>query len=114
MYVVGHSSMQVMSAMSPLELLSACSAGQQLLLVFACGLMVPRALLLGELMWFTGTSSGAMLAAAQLVVLEVKKVTNDVAASAVAMVVAVLVTMFLLKVGWGKIAQGPRALTTAA
>jgi hypothetical protein len=42
---------------------------QLLLLVLANGLMVPRALRTRQFMWFTGTCSGTLLAAGQLVVL---------------------------------------------
>jgi hypothetical protein len=46
---------QVESSFQPLQMLPGMCASQQLLLVLASGLMVPRALLQCELMWFTGT-----------------------------------------------------------
>ncbi|KAF8070904.1 maltose excess protein 1 [Scenedesmus sp. PABB004] len=58
----------VASALAPAQLLPGVSPGQQALLVLAAGLQVPRALLMRELMWFTGTASAAQLAAAQLLV----------------------------------------------
>jgi len=50
---------------------------QQVLLLFASGLMVPRALLARELMWFTGTCSATLLAAVQLVVMAVHAATTS-------------------------------------
>ncbi|KAF6253605.1 hypothetical protein COO60DRAFT_1546013 [Scenedesmus sp. NREL 46B-D3] len=61
----------VESSFQPLQMLPGLCASQQLLLVLASGLMVPRALLQRELMWFTGTCSGSLLAAGQLGVLAV-------------------------------------------
>lgn len=94
------------SALQTSELLPAISPWQQLLLVFASGLMVPRALLLGELMWFTGTSSGAMLAAGQLAVLAVHRASGGDAAACVLSLVCVLVGVgVLLRAGWRQIAE---------
>ncbi|KIY93485.1 hypothetical protein MNEG_14477 [Monoraphidium neglectum] len=60
--------MLVETCLSPATLLPAVSCRKQLLLVLASGLMVARALLVAELMWFTGTCSGAVLAVGQLLV----------------------------------------------
>jgi hypothetical protein len=49
----------VESSFQPLQVLPGVSASQQLLLLLASGLMVPRALLQAELMWFTGTARWA-------------------------------------------------------
>lgn len=58
-------------ALQPAALIiDASSEMQLLLLVLANGLMVPRALLTRQFMWFTGTCSGALLAASQLLLLK--------------------------------------------
>lgn len=53
--------LQVESSFQPLQALPGVSASQQLLLLLSSGLMVPRALLQCELMWFTGTARWAAL-----------------------------------------------------
>lgn len=61
---------QVQTALHPRQALAdGPGLGELLLLVLANGLMVPRALCTRQFMWFTGTCSGAMLAAGQVVVL---------------------------------------------
>lgn len=60
---------QVNAALSPYELLPTISGQVVLLLVLANGLMVPRALHTRQFMWFTGTCSGTLLAAGQLLLL---------------------------------------------
>lgn len=56
-------------ALNPAAVVPETSASQLLLLVLANGLMVPRAVLTRQIMWFTGTCSGTLLAAGQLLVL---------------------------------------------
>lgn len=104
--------MQVEAALQPAQLLPDVSAGQQLLVFASCGLMVPRALTAGgELMWFTGTCSGALLAAAQLLVLGAHAVASQVRwpggapppLQQTACALALVCALRLLRSGWGTI-----------
>ncbi|WIA11442.1 hypothetical protein OEZ85_011559 [Tetradesmus obliquus] len=70
----------VESSFQPLQALPGVSASQQLLLLLSSGLMVPRALLQCELMWFTGTARAA--------------------ATITAMCLALLATCTVLQCGW--------------
>lgn len=67
--------LQVELSLQPLQ--PPTSAHQQVLLVLASGLMVPRALLQRELMWFTGTFCGASLSAGQLAVCAAQHWTQE-------------------------------------
>jgi len=60
---------QVEMAFNPAAIVSETSPSQLLLLVLANGLMVPRAVLARQVMWFTGTCSGTLLALGQLLML---------------------------------------------
>jgi hypothetical protein len=101
-------------------LLPAIAPREQLLLALASGLMVPRALLMAELMWFTGTCSGALLAAGQLLVVASHAAGlraaaalggGGGAAAAVAAAAGALLGLaaalgcgqFVLRAGWGSI-----------
>eukprot|EP00877_Chromochloris_zofingiensis_P002163 jgi/Chrzof1/11948/Cz06g15200.t1 len=83
------------------------SSHQLVLAVLANGLMVPRALCQGELMWFTGTSCGAMLATAQyIMMLSLGSCPLQIARSAAPALCAVLLLICfkLLTTGWDFIA----------
>ncbi|KIY96758.1 hypothetical protein MNEG_11204 [Monoraphidium neglectum] len=101
--------MQVETSLSPATLLPAVSCREQLLLVLASGLMVPRALLMGELMWFTGTCSGALLAVGQLLVVAAHVLgrglppPGETAAAAGGLVAALGLALCVLRAGWGSI-----------
>jgi hypothetical protein len=69
--------MQVLLAVQPEQLRPDTSISQLLLLVLANGLMVPRALATKQFMWFTGTCSGTLLAAGQLVILAAHSVSRQ-------------------------------------
>jgi hypothetical protein len=68
--------MQVLLTVQPDQLRLTTSTSQLLLLVLANSLMVPRALATKQFMWFTGTCSGTLLAAGQLVILAAHSVSR--------------------------------------
>lgn len=57
------------------------AVGQLVLLLLANGLMVPRALHTCTIMWFTGTCSGMLLAAGQLVMLGLQNCISSTSSS---------------------------------
>lgn len=66
---------QVDTALHPAQLVPDSSVGQLVLLLLANGLMVPRALFTRQFMMFTGTCSGALLAAGQLLMVALHSIS---------------------------------------